>query len=209
MISQSDIYSSISNPQYVENLLAHDLRELIDLYPYCETLHHIYLRKLMMDNDVRYEAQLSDSCMHISDRKVLYNYLYHSAETDVSIMDITLQSGDYFATQNNPVQKKTLQELAMKLKEARLQRNKEIAEAKAQETGSNVEDATQKGVVKAVLQVPKTNDDAIKCIKEKKYSEAVEILRELNLNNPKKSVYFADQIKFLETILENEKDNNK
>ena len=43
---------------------------------------------------------------------------------------------------------------------------------------------------------------AIKCIQEKKYHRAIEILRELNLNNPKKSIYFADQIRFLEKIIQ-------
>jgi len=40
-------------------------------------------------------------------------------------------------------------------------------------------------------------------IKNRKYTEALEILKKLNLNNPKKSVYFADQIRFLEKVIEN------
>ena len=42
-----------------------------------------------------------------------------------------------------------------------------------------------------------------KCIREKKYAEAIEILKKLNLINPKKSIYFADQIRYLEKILQN------
>ncbi|MBP1664023.1 MAG: hypothetical protein H6Q19_1163, partial [Bacteroidetes bacterium] len=45
--------------------------------------------------------------------------------------------------------------------------------------------------------------EAKKHIKEKKYKEALEILKELNFNNPKKSIYFADQIRFLEKIIQN------
>ena len=44
-----------------------------------------------------------------------------------------------------------------------------------------------------------------KMIEERKYSEAIEILRSFNLNNPKKSVYFADQIRFLEKVILNSK----
>ena len=44
-----------------------------------------------------------------------------------------------------------------------------------------------------------------KCIREKKYAEAIEILKKLNLINPKKSIYFADQIRFLEKALVNSK----
>ncbi|MBO4801549.1 MAG: hypothetical protein J5545_06745 [Bacteroidaceae bacterium] len=41
-------------------------------------------------------------------------------------------------------------------------------------------------------------------IKQHKYSKAIEIIRRLNLNYPKKSRYFADQIRFLEKLLLNE-----
>ena len=40
-----------------------------------------------------------------------------------------------------------------------------------------------------------------KLISEQKYLDALEILRSINLNNSKKSSYFALQIKYLETIL--------
>ena len=42
-------------------------------------------------------------------------------------------------------------------------------------------------------------------IKQKKYEQALEIIKRLNLNFPKKSVYFADQIRFLEHLILNEK----
>lgn len=46
---------------------------------------------------------------------------------------------------------------------------------------------------------------AKKLIAERKYPQAIEILKQLNLNNPKKSVYFADQIRFLEKVIVNSK----
>ncbi len=42
-------------------------------------------------------------------------------------------------------------------------------------------------------------------IKQKKYEQALAIIRRLSLNFPKKSVYFADQIRFLEHLIINEK----
>jgi hypothetical protein len=50
-----------------------------------------------------------------------------------------------------------------------------------------------------------SENNAKKLIKAHKYAEAIEILRALNLNNPKKSVYFADQIRFLEKVISNSK----
>lgn len=55
-------------------------------------------------------------------------------------------------------------------------------------------------------QTPDSNlseENAKKLIKEQKYLEAIEILRAISLNNPKKSANFALQIKFLETIINN------
>ncbi len=42
-------------------------------------------------------------------------------------------------------------------------------------------------------------------IKQKKYEQALTIIQQLSLNFPKKSAYFADQIRFLELLIINEK----
>ena len=42
-------------------------------------------------------------------------------------------------------------------------------------------------------------------IKQHRYGKALEIIRKLNLKYPKKSIYFADQIRFLEKLVINEK----
>lgn len=46
-------------------------------------------------------------------------------------------------------------------------------------------------------------------IKQGRYSRALEIITQLNLNYPKKSIYFADQIRFLEKLIENENKQQK
>ena len=40
-------------------------------------------------------------------------------------------------------------------------------------------------------------------VKQGRYSKALEIIKRLNLNYPKKSAYFADQIRFLEKLIIN------
>ena len=42
-------------------------------------------------------------------------------------------------------------------------------------------------------------------VKQGKYNKAIEIIRRINLNYPKKSTYFADQIRFLEKLALNER----
>lgn len=46
-------------------------------------------------------------------------------------------------------------------------------------------------------------------IKQKKYEQALTIIKRLSLSFPKKSAYFADQIRFLEYLIINEKNNKK
>ena len=45
-------------------------------------------------------------------------------------------------------------------------------------------------------------------IKQGRYSKALEIIKKLNLNYPKKNAYFADQIRFLEKLIINNKYKN-
>ncbi len=40
-------------------------------------------------------------------------------------------------------------------------------------------------------------------VKERQYEEALQIITEINLNNPEKSIYFADQIRFLKKLILN------
>ncbi|MBD5358059.1 MAG: hypothetical protein HDR88_13810 [Bacteroides sp.] len=59
-------------------------------------------------------------------------------------------------------------------------------------------------------EVPKTMADAQLLIKKHDYEGALEIIMQQSLNNPKKSIYFADQIRFLrKLILNKSKQNNK
>ena len=45
-------------------------------------------------------------------------------------------------------------------------------------------------------------------IKQGKYNKAIEIIRRLSLNVPEKNRYFADQIRFLEKLILNERTSN-
>ncbi|MDE5842907.1 MAG: hypothetical protein K2H35_04145 [Muribaculaceae bacterium] len=44
-------------------------------------------------------------------------------------------------------------------------------------------------------------------IKNRNYSKALQIIQELNLKNPEKSIYFADQIRFLKKLIINQSRN--
>jgi hypothetical protein len=107
--------------------------------------------------------------------------------------------------------KQSLKNMAEKLKEARSLVVKQPVEIKKEPKIQSSEPKVDEVEVKTllanmVINVQEISEiNAKKLISERKFTEAIEILRALNLNNPKKSVYFADQIRFLEKVISNSK----
>jgi hypothetical protein len=52
------------------------IRELTTLFPWFHSAHMILLRGLKENSDVRFDTQLKASALYISDREVLYHYLF-------------------------------------------------------------------------------------------------------------------------------------
>ena len=221
------------------NASSDELRRLVETYPYCETLHWIYLRALYVADDAMFEEELMLHGMHISNRRLFYNYLtvetqYIASQKTNNALQVetqyiaSLPTTDYFALDDNPEQKQTLQQLAAQLKAARLARqaNKQdeirdtrhetrdgrwemsdVSDLSDQSDGSDLSNNSQLLPLTTQHSTEITEEYAKKLIKEQKYLEAIEILRAISLNNPKKSANFALQIKFLETIINNHNKN--
>jgi hypothetical protein len=216
-MNRTDINNFLTNPDLVANASSEELRRLVETYPYCETLHWIYLRALYIADDAMFEEELMLHGMHISNRRLFYNYLTenNSCSNIVETQYIaSLPTTDYFALEQNQAQQQSLQQLAAQLKAARLARQKQTTEERIQSTEAKVQMKDENAINQTpevitieekneAEQPQKTEEDAKKLIKEQKYLEAIEILRAISLNNPKKSANFALQIKFLETIINN------
>ena len=218
-MNRTDINKYLTNSELISEASKEELRRLVETYPYCEALHWIYLRALYIADDAMFDEELMLHGMHISNRSLFYNYLTYQEERDLnsppilgggdsqfSILNSQLSTPDYFALEQNQAQKQSLQQLAAQLKAARLARQKQ----KNEELEMRNEEL--KKIEVANKQIPEikplqTEENAKKLIKEQKYLEAIEILRAISLNNPKKSANFALQIKFLETIINNHNKN--
>lgn len=241
-MNRTDINRYLTNPELVANASSEELRRLVETYPYCETLHWIYLRALYVADDAMFEEELMLHGMHISNRRLFYNYLtvetqYIASQKTNNALQVetqyiaSLPTTDYFALDDNPEQKQTLQQLAAQLKAARLARqaNKQdetrdarqetrdgrcemsdlsdLSDLSDRSDGSDLSNNSQLLPLTTQHSSEITEEYAKKLIKEQKYLEAIEILRAISLNNPKKSANFALQIKFLETIINNHNKN--
>ena len=74
-MNRTEITKYLTNPELVANASSTELRRLVEIYPYCESLHWIYLRSLYINDDAIFEDELMKYGMHISNRRLFYNYL--------------------------------------------------------------------------------------------------------------------------------------
>src|SRR5665647_860514 len=60
------------------------LREMTVLFPWFHSAHLVLLRGLKENSDVRFDLQLKASALSVSDREVLYHYLFMSPAAEVA-----------------------------------------------------------------------------------------------------------------------------
>ena len=205
----------MQQPQNLGKEQMADLKELCEAYPYFSISRILWLKLLHNINDFRCEAEISRTATYCSDRRKLYFLLYPSADEITSanqeskdetapLIYQELSSGDYFNIHNTTVEPtdktESLKSLAQKLREARHQ--KANATVMQTVTPNNIDPKkTVEPTISKEEKLVYTEEEVIRYIKEKKYEEALKILRVLHLNIPEKSVYFANQIRFIEKII--------
>jgi len=229
-MTQEEFISLVKQPESVAAQHVSDLKEMVERFPYFVPSRILLTKSLQLSNSIHFEAHLKTTTVFIPSRRWLYYYLYPekllSAEPYRREKNAK-SGGDYFDMLNvvesgGGDTRQSLKNLADKLKSARSLVNiptvplkihsDKVAENIDVETSVNELDRKVVDVVDANLvdvsvsqSFEKSEAKAKKLISERKYNEAIVILKELNLNNPKKSVYFADQIRFLEKVVSKSK----
>ena len=229
-MTQEEFISLVKQPESVAAQHVSDLKEMVERFPYFVPSRILLTKSLQLSNSIHFEAHLKTTTVFIPSRRWLYYYLYPekllSAEPYRRERNAK-SGGDYFDMLNvvesgGGDTRQSLKNLADKLKSARSLVNISTVPLKIQsdkvaknidvETSVNefdkkvVEVVDANPVVVSVSQSFENSEaNAKKLISERKYNEAIVILKELNLNNPKKSVYFADQIRFLEKVVSKSK----
>ncbi len=183
----------------LKELESEEWRQAVEMYPACEMVLWHYLRTLYRNDDISFEHELMRLGLRLSDREEFYHFMTQR-KVEYAFPELAATSSDWFGDvdKRNDGDKATLIELARKLKANRLaEKEKKEAQKKTLEneekvriTESNINSKDKELKIK----------ELISC---KKYSEALEILRSINLSNSKKSATFAVQIKWLETIINN------
>jgi hypothetical protein len=215
-MTHENFISLVRKQEMVCSEQINDLKEMVEIYPYF-VAPRIFLTKAYKDsNDLRFTPFLNETSVYCANRHWFYNYIYPEKviAEQVKYERINKNSGNYFdmiyaIEAEGGDTRLSLKNLAEKLKEARefvvnhpSDKVAAVEKVKKNEIAKDYFDMPNKPLKREISEVY-----AKKMISERKYTDAIEILRELNLNNPKKSVYFADQIRFLEKVISNQSKN--
>jgi len=220
-MTKDNFISLLKNDDNFTPEIISELKEMSEQYPYFAHTHLLLAKAMHQTNHIQTEVYLQKAGIYTADRRNLY-YLLHP---DKAALAEAVQhereshsSGNYFdliekVEAQGGDTKQSLKSLAEKLKAARESiSTKEVKESIVEktDTGSPVTkpvciptpDYFVVDEHPAQARIEITEEYAKKLIKEKKFGEAISILKKLNLIYPKKSIYFADQIRFLEKTLE-------
>lgn len=221
----------IKQPETVEVKQSRELEKITEIYPYFAPAQLLSSKANMLSESILAVSSVEQAAIYSFDRRWLYFYLYPErklSERNYKRENHTQASGgDYFdmldrVERQGADSRKSLRELAEQLKMARelitttpaksSTDSSEIVSLQPEMTGFvpvQEEIYRQQHLSKpdnsfaeSITTVHEISENYAKMlIKEKKYSQAIVVLKKLNLINPKKSVYFADQIRFLEKVI--------
>jgi hypothetical protein len=218
-MTKEEFLQIVKNPLTVTSSNVSELKEMTVYYPFFSQAQILYAKSLMLSENVHAERQLKLASIYCTDKHWFYYFIYPEKKPlgeNQQHERVSRFSGSYFdilknAGSNEEEIKVSLKNLAERLKQAR-----QMVQHENEETSTSKNVNTTKKSVKVEFSLPDyyanevkneeiTEEQAKRYIRDRKYAEAIEILKKLNLINPKKSVYFADQIRFLEKVLANQK----
>ena len=194
-----------------------DLREMVERYPYFVPARILLLKLYQSQQDIHFDSEARKTSLYVQDRRWLYYFLHpeHRLSQAPVLRDTSRKTGgDYFELMNSvgadgEESKHLLSDLVTKLKSARkmIADDQPIA-PKNTDSGifgasdsENFVAAKHHGVDPEQQEIESITLQIKKLISSQRYQDAIDILEAYNLNNPKKSVYFADQIRFLKKVI--------
>ena len=250
-----EITELIHHPEHLDRDTLYELRSLLALYPYYQTVRLLMLQNLYLLHDPTFDEELRRAAIYITDRRVLFQMIeaahYRLRPTSSPEATTTSRPSDTGSSRTTTLINSFLESIPQEGDASDEKKSKrkptpadaaydymaylletegenaisdDIPEMKGQDlidsfinndkgrivlseeplltpqldpTPEDGENATDEGYFTETL--------ARIYIKQGRYSKALEIIRRLSLVYPKKNAYFADQIRFLEKLIINNK----
>ena len=215
----------LTHPERLSADTLPEIEQLVNLFPYSAPLVFLYLYNLAIVKDVRYTAELERWALFLPDRALLYGLVETKMpmpkkelgeptqeEGHFAYIDRFLeQQGDTVASDNTDL---------LLSKEA-VHTDYLAMAGLTEESDELIPVAEEEITLKQTISPPKETSDeepplfteilAKIYVSQGRYDKALTAYKALNAKHPEKSVYFADQIRFIERLIENkeETENNK
>lgn len=199
-MSIDDLMCLLQHPQEVKSEHVAELREVLEYAPYCAPLRILYLKALHVADNLHYPHEQKKTVLYAESPAFLSSVILMEDVEPKKKIRQNRYTGSYFdlveQVEKGDTNVTSLKELAERLRTAR--------------EGMQQERLSKEPVKIVVQEIPEFTEEHLKqAVKDGLYEQAIVILKQLNLNNQKKISYFADQMRFLEKIVENAKGLDK
>lgn len=234
-MTRDELNDLLRHPQHLSSQTLQPLRELLEAYPYCSSFAFLYLYNLALVEDVRYSSELRRLALHLPSRARLYSLVEGDPEPELEVgsrdeapspfdlIDSFLEQeqalgrelpsdlgyegqsssrDDYFASREGRELLETGEPLEPEADLPALDLSEAICTFPERTSSSSSTPFVQDEELQEELF---TETLARIYIQQGHYEKALRIIRSISLNYPKKSLYFADQIRFLERLINNNK----
>ncbi|MDY3091086.1 MAG: hypothetical protein SOW66_08260 [Porphyromonas sp.] len=222
-MTKQELYHLLRQPEDITRAHIPVLERLLEAYPYASSFVFLYLYALARSEDIRYEVELKRLAAYLPSRERLFRLVYgypEGARREVDqgaevagfdLIDSFLEGarragedlgedlpyeagegGDYFAGLETKATEPKGAELDTLLPTESRTPQTSLPAQRGEEEGSE-------GLITETL--------AKIYIQQGKYERALRILEDLHLHYPEKNRYFADQIRFLQRLVHNNKEN--
>lgn len=208
-MTSNDIIQWIRHPEMLNTATLYELRTMVARYPAFQSLRLLYLKNLYLLHDENFGHELRKSVLYVPDRRVLFYFI----EGEISLMKPARDAKPVVElTKEEPSVDRTLTLINSFLLERPDDQPLESEQALGSNnsvyvlTEDNINDDVEDENESEELDDGYFTETLAKIyLKQHRYSKALEIIRKLYLKYPKKNIYFADQVRFLEKLILNNK----
>lgn len=225
-MTREDLGQLIANPQQANSDQLSELLTLSQQYPYCAPLQSLILVLLHRVNDLRFSSELHERALVLPDLRRLFFLLNSMSAPEVTVKrEETGKDQDSFSLidsflEEHPEDSSEIELLfvppSTDAKEEQQRKNEDLIALFLEqgEKAETIQPLIPKEKLEATRNIPPTNNAndedelftetlARMYIKQGKFERAERILRQIYLEFPKKSGYFAEQLNFLEKLIKN------